>query len=61
MSNLVRMILSPNKSWNLYVSSLNGEINANEQGEHIVRRVVPVKDLHSILQGESHELGTWDL
>jgi hypothetical protein len=26
---------------------------ANEQGEHIVRRVVPVKDLHGILQGES--------
>jgi hypothetical protein len=29
------------------------ELNANEQGEHIVRRVVPVKDLHSILQGGS--------
>ena len=39
------------------------ELNANEQGEHIVRRVVPVKDLHGILQGEScHELlrcGLW--
>lgn len=61
MSNLVRTTLSLNKSWNLYASSMKREINANKQGEHIVRRVVPVKDLHSILQGESQELGTWDL
>ena len=37
------------------------EMNADEQGEHIARRVVPVKDLHIILQGEFHELGTWAL
>ena len=28
------------------------KMDANEKGEHIVRRVVPIKDLHSILQGE---------
>jgi hypothetical protein len=28
------------------------KLDANEQGEHIVRRVIPVKDLHGILQGE---------
>jgi ADP-ribose pyrophosphatase len=33
--------------------SIRGKLNADEQGEHIVRRVVPVKDLHGILQGES--------
>ena len=42
--------------------STRGKVNANEQGEHIVRRVVPVKDLHGILQGEScHELLGWGL
>jgi hypothetical protein len=33
-----------------------------DKGEHIVRRVVPVKDLHSILQGGSlsdTELAAW--
>jgi len=29
------------------------KLDANKKGEHIVRRVVPVKDLHSILQSES--------
>jgi ADP-ribose pyrophosphatase len=37
-------------------------LDADEKGEHIVRRVVPVKDLHSILQGGSlsESLG-WDM
>ena len=33
--------------------SIRVKLDADEQGEHIVRRVVPVKDLHSILQGGS--------
>lgn len=45
-----------------YSYSIRGKVNANEQGEHIVRRVVPVKDLHAILQGGScHELLRWGL
>jgi hypothetical protein len=53
MSNLEKMILNLNKSLSQYVFRFRGKLNAYEQGEHIVRRVVPVKDLHSILQGES--------
>jgi hypothetical protein len=52
MSNLEKTILSLNRSLNLYVSN-EETLNVDEQGEHIVRKVVPVKDLHSILQGES--------
>jgi hypothetical protein len=52
MSNLEKTILSLNRSLNLYVSN-EETVKVDEQGEHIVRKVVPVKDLHSILQGES--------
>jgi ADP-ribose pyrophosphatase len=30
-------------------------VSFSEKGEHIVKRVVPVKDLHQILQGESSD------